>query len=178
MAVFNAPRAGGELKREPTTEKRNRAHTAAVDLGGVRVMMSPHESGEKDHDNLYTPAGRRSQEHLLRAAGDCYETAIRRPPAIVMGARKRRSRAQSSSSAPRLRKAVSSARGRVARSTSGARRARARFQNGVWGKCSCQKTCHRAMVRRSAPKSWESSRRRRGDGPCRRALTKRTTAPR
>src|SRR5262249_34065270 len=104
MAVFNAPRAGGALKSEPTTEKRNRAHTAAVDLGGVRVIMSPHESSEKDHDNLYTPASRGIAEHLLRVAGDRYETAIRRPPAIVIGARKRSSRAHSSSSARRLKK--------------------------------------------------------------------------
>src|SRR5262245_29441154 len=178
MAAFSVPRGGGELRREPMTEKRNRAHTAAVDRGGVRVMMSPHAVGEKDHDNLYTPAGRRIAEHLLRAAGARYETAIRRPPAIVIGARKRRSRAQSSSSGPRLRSAVSSARGTVATSTTGASRARASFQKGVWGKWSRQKTCQRAMVRRSAPKSWASSRTRRGEGPCRRALIKRTTAPR
>jgi hypothetical protein len=131
MAVFSAPRAGGELKSEPTTEKRNRAHTAAVDLGGVRVIMSPHKTGEKDHDNLYTPASRSLEEHLLRVAGDRYETAIRRPPAIVIGARKRSSRAQSSWSARRPRKAVSSARGTVAAATTGASSARARFQNGV-----------------------------------------------
>src|SRR3954468_8436765 len=136
MAVLSAPRAGGELKREPTTEKRNRAHTAAVDRGGVRVIMVPRGSSEKDHDNLYTPASRRSQEHLLRVAFARYESAICRPPAIVIGARERSSRAQSSPSERWLRKAVSSARGTVATSTTGASSARARFQKGVWGKCS------------------------------------------
>ena len=57
-----------------------------------------------------------------------------------------------------------------------AKRLRATFQNCVCGKCSCQKTCQRAMVWRSAPKSWESSRTRRGEGPCRMAATRTTTA--
>ena len=34
MAVLSAPRGGGELKSEPTTEKRNRAHRAPVEIGG------------------------------------------------------------------------------------------------------------------------------------------------
>jgi hypothetical protein len=33
MAVLSAPRTGGELKSEPTTENRNRAHKAPVELG-------------------------------------------------------------------------------------------------------------------------------------------------
>jgi hypothetical protein len=46
MAVLSAPRAGGELRREPTTENRNRAHEAPVELGVVRVITSPHKTGE------------------------------------------------------------------------------------------------------------------------------------
>jgi hypothetical protein len=41
-----------------------------------------------------------------------------------------------------------------------------------------QKACHRAMVARSIPKRVESSRTRRGVGPCRMALIKITIAPR
>jgi hypothetical protein len=55
---------------------------------------------------------------------------------------------------------------RLTISTTGTRRARAIFQNGVCGKRSRQKVCHRAMVARSIPKRRESSRTRRGVGPC------------
>ncbi len=56
----------------------------------------------------------------------------------------------------------------------------ARFpdRDGVWGKCSRQKTRQRATLRRSAPNNWDSSRTRRGEGPCRTAATRTTTAPR
>ena len=42
--------------------------------------------------------------------------------------------------------------------------------------CSCQKTCHRAIVRRLAYNSLESWRTRRGEGPCLMAATRTTTA--
>jgi hypothetical protein len=47
MALLSDPRAGGELNKEPTTEKRKRAHRAPVELGGVWVITSPHEWGER-----------------------------------------------------------------------------------------------------------------------------------
>ena len=40
-----AIRAGGELKSEPTTENRNRAHKAPVEQGCFRVITSPHKLG-------------------------------------------------------------------------------------------------------------------------------------
>ena len=55
--------------------------------------------------------------------------------------------------------------------------ARATFQKGVLGKCSRQKVCQRVMVVRSAPKRSESSRTRRGEGPCRMAVIKTTMKP-
>ena len=48
MAELSSPRAGGELNSEPTTEKRNRAHKAAVDRREDSVMEPAHESvGER-----------------------------------------------------------------------------------------------------------------------------------
>ena len=104
-------------------------------------------------------------EHLLRVESDHRETSIRRPPGIVIGERNRSRSVQPLQVRWRERKASTSEYGRETISTTGTKRARAIFQNGVWGKRSRQKTCQRAMVRRSAPKRVESSRTRRGDGP-------------
>src|ERR1700678_267821 len=46
MAVFSNPRAGGELRSEPTTENRNRAHWAPVGLG-VGWIITPPQDGVK-----------------------------------------------------------------------------------------------------------------------------------
>ena len=75
-------------------------------------------------------------------------------------------------------KASTSDRGKATSSTTGTRRARATLQKGVFGMRSRQKACHRAMVAASTSNSLESSRTRRGVGPCRMALIKMTTAPR
>ena len=70
------------------------------------------------------------------------------------------------------------ARRALAISTASAKRPLATFQNGVCGRCSRQKRCHRAIVPRSAPTSLASSRTRRGVGPCRMAAIKITRTPR
>jgi hypothetical protein len=46
IADWSIPRAGGELKSEPTTENRNRAHWAPVELG-VRWIITPPQDGVK-----------------------------------------------------------------------------------------------------------------------------------
>jgi len=46
MAEVSSPREGGEVKSEPTTEKRKRAHTDEVDRKEESLMTSAHESGE------------------------------------------------------------------------------------------------------------------------------------
>jgi hypothetical protein len=43
MAALIAPRAGGELKSEPMTEKRKRAHESPGDPGDVWVITLPHK---------------------------------------------------------------------------------------------------------------------------------------
>src|SRR3954447_7710576 len=60
MAALRSPRGGGELNSTPTTEKRKRAHRAAVEAGGVGVMRAPREAGE---------AVKRSVASVLRPAG-------------------------------------------------------------------------------------------------------------
>jgi hypothetical protein len=87
-------------------------------------------------------------------------------------------RTQPSRSSSARTNASSSERGIATISTAGTRRPRATFQNGVCGKCSRQKTCHREMVRRSMSNSSASSRTRYPEGPCRMAATNTTTAPR
>src|SRR3954469_10755940 len=64
MAALRAPRGGGELNRAPTTEKRKRAHRAAVEAGGVVVMGAPREAGEtvkRAVSSVLRPAGRGSK---------------------------------------------------------------------------------------------------------------------
>ncbi len=97
---------------------------------------------------------------------------------IVIGERKRRSRTKSWPGSSVRRNASTSARGKARASTTGTRRPLATFQKGVLGRWSRQKPCHRAMVAPSTPNNLESSRTRRGDGPCRIALIKMTTTPR
>jgi hypothetical protein len=46
IADWSVPRAGGELKSEPTTENRNRAHWAPVGLG-VGWIITPPQDGVK-----------------------------------------------------------------------------------------------------------------------------------
>lgn len=105
------------------------------------------------------------------------ETSNFSPPVIVMGERNRSSCPQSLLGSSLRRNASRSDHGRVVSSTDGTRRPRATFQNGVSGNCCRQNTCHREMVVRSAPMSLDSSRTRRGEGPCRIAAIKTTTAP-
>lgn len=101
-----------------------------------------------------------------------------KPPAVVICERNRSRIPQPSRSSSRRTNASMSARGSAVTSAGGTRRLRLTFQNAVRGKCSRQKPRQRAMVRRSAPKSRFSSLTRRGEGPCRMAATKMTTAPR
>src|SRR4051794_22869897 len=72
MATLRSPRGGGELSRAPMTEKRKRAHRAAVGAGGVGVMRAPREAGEAEkgpwHPFYGRPAGGR-KEHRLRIVG-------------------------------------------------------------------------------------------------------------
>ena len=42
--LSSAHRAGGELRSEPTTENRNRAHKAPVELGFVGVITFPRKT--------------------------------------------------------------------------------------------------------------------------------------
>jgi hypothetical protein len=42
--AFSSPRGGGALNSTPTTEKRNRAHTAQRDEITYLVITAPHES--------------------------------------------------------------------------------------------------------------------------------------
>jgi hypothetical protein len=109
-------------------------------------------------------------EHLLRIGGGHRETSNARAPGIAIGERNRSRSVQPLQRGWRRRKASTREYGTARISTSGTKRARSIFQKGVCGKCSRQKTCQRAMVRRSAPKRVESSRIRRGVGPCRMAL--------
>src|SRR5208283_1190280 len=177
-AALSSPRGGGALSSVPTTEKRKRAHKAAVDRSDFRVIKSPHGWGERgDNPTMNRPA-RMVDEHLLRAAGGQRESSIARPPGMVIGERKRSSCSQSRRGSLLRKKASWRARGSVATSIALAKRARATFQNRVWGKCSRQKTCQRAMVRRSAPKRPQSSRMLRGEGSCRMAAAKKITAAR
>src|SRR3954463_9084357 len=60
MASLRPPRGGGELNSVPMTEKRKRAHRAAVEAGGVGVMRAPREAGE---------AAKRTMASVLRPAG-------------------------------------------------------------------------------------------------------------
>ena len=143
--------------------------------------MSHHISSQVGEGTVTTsinPLIKLGDEHLLRVGGVHRETSICRAPGIVIGERNRRRSVQPLQMRWRERKASTSEYGRLTISMIGTKRARAIFQNGVWGKRSRQKTCQRAMVRRSAPKRAESSRTRRGDGPCRRALMRMTTTPR
>src|SRR4051812_19052302 len=63
MAALRPPRGGGELNRAPTTEKRKRAHRAAVEAGGVVVMGAPRGAGgtvKRAVASALRPAGRGS----------------------------------------------------------------------------------------------------------------------
>src|SRR5208283_2929285 len=46
-ATLSSPGAGGALNSEPTTEKRKRAHRAAVDGSDFWVIMSPRKKGNR-----------------------------------------------------------------------------------------------------------------------------------
>src|SRR3990172_7852270 len=96
MAPLSAPGAGGELKSEPTTEKRNRAHRLALDGCDGWVITDPPSVGETESVRPYRPSTRGRDAHLLRIFRDHHETLIDRAPGIVTGDRNRSSRCQSS----------------------------------------------------------------------------------
>src|SRR6478752_8208982 len=108
MAVLSAPRAGGELKSAPMTEKRNRAHKGPVELRGVWDITSPLQSGEGTVTSVLHRPTRVGEGHLLRVERAHHETVIRRPPGIVTGARKRSSCTQPAEGIRRRRKASTS----------------------------------------------------------------------
>src|SRR6516162_5303432 len=76
IAVLSAPCAGGELKSEPTTENRNRAHWAPVELGVLGLITPPERWGERIRTIRFPPPGSVGEEHLLRIGGDQRETLI------------------------------------------------------------------------------------------------------
>ena len=90
IAVWSAPRAGGELKSEPTTENRNRAQRAPVELGVDWIITPPHEWGEGTATIRFHRPRSVGEEHLLRIGGDHGETLICRPPGTVIGERNRK----------------------------------------------------------------------------------------
>src|SRR5271169_1602161 len=94
IASWSVPRAGGELKSEPTTENRNRAHKAPVELGVVWIITPPGRWGERTVTIRFHRPGSVGEEHLLRIGGDHCETSICRPPGAVMGERNRSSSIQ------------------------------------------------------------------------------------
>jgi hypothetical protein len=47
-ASFNAPRGGGELNSEPTTEKRKRAHNIGVEQSGSGIINISSPTGERN----------------------------------------------------------------------------------------------------------------------------------
>src|SRR5271157_2413531 len=108
--------------------------------------------------------------HPLRVIVDHHVILISGLLVTVSGDRNRKRYPQSWQGSLVRWNASSSDRGKTTILTTGTRRARANFQKGVSGMWSRQKACHRAMVARSTPKSVESSRIRRGGGPCRIAL--------
>ncbi len=121
-AALSSPRGGGALSSAPTTEKRKRAHKAAVDRSVFRVIKSPHGWGERgDNPTMNRPAGM-VEEHLLRAAGGHLESSIARPPGMVIGARKRSSCSHSPRGSLPTRKASWRARGSAATSIARAKR--------------------------------------------------------
>src|SRR5271166_3087300 len=79
IAAWSAPRAGGELKSEPTTENRNRAHKAPVELGVVWIITPPHRSGQRTVTIRFRRPRRLGEEHLLRIGGGHCKTLICRP---------------------------------------------------------------------------------------------------
>ena len=119
-----------------------------------------------------------SEEHILRAESNHHESSICRAPGTVIGDRNRSRNVQPLQGRWRQRKASTREQGRVTNLMTGTNRACALFQNGVCGKCSRQKTYQQAMVHPSAQKRVESSRTRRGDGPCRMVLMRMTMTPR
>src|ERR1700677_583663 len=96
IAVLSAPGAGGQLKSEPTTENRNRAHRAPVELGGVWVITPPHRWGQRTLAIRFDRSRSVGEGHLLRIGGDHSETLICRPPGTVIGERNRSRSFQSS----------------------------------------------------------------------------------
>jgi hypothetical protein len=47
-ASFNAPRGGGELNSEPTTEKRKRAHNMGVERSGPWIINISSSTGGRN----------------------------------------------------------------------------------------------------------------------------------
>src|SRR5271163_1685236 len=80
IAEQSVPRAGGELKSEPTTENRNRAHWAPVELGVDWIITPPHEWGEGTATIRFHRPRSVGEEHVLRIGGDHGDTLICRPP--------------------------------------------------------------------------------------------------
>src|SRR5271165_2494558 len=90
IAAWSDPRAGGELKSEPTTENRNRAQRAPVELGVDGIITPPHEWVERTVKIRFHRPRSVGKEHLLRIGGDHGETLICRPSGAAMGERNRK----------------------------------------------------------------------------------------
>src|SRR5512135_840312 len=107
IACPSVPLAGGELKSEPTTENRNRAHRPPVEPE-FGVITSPHKLGEGTVTTSINWLNEVSDEHLLRVESDHHETSIRRAPGIVIGERNRKRSVQPLQMRWRERKASTS----------------------------------------------------------------------
>ena len=169
--------AQGESSRASPPQRIETAPIGRCRIGGWLDHHASSERGERTVTIRFHRSRSVGEEHLLRIGGDHCETLICRPPGTVIGERNRSRSVQPRQRRWRPKKAFRSEYGRVTISTSGTTLTRAIFQKGVCGKCSRQKVCQRMIVLSSAPKRAESSQIRRGDGPCRMAVTRMTMTP-
>ena len=149
--LWSSPRAGGAASKGPTTPKRKVAHRSgegtfeeSVDI--AVCIFSPVLWRCRGS----TPASMSYESGILCGRINRPQLAgIGAAEEVVIGARKRsRSSNRSRRSAAKI---SHNDHGRVAGLSAGMKRARASFQNALWGKAFSQKSRHRFKVRASAP---------------------------